>query len=315
MLRLQVNPLRTACSLVVLLLFLAACGGDRTYVDFGRTQSPSETSDFAAPSKRGVLRFGIAPLRSPAYEVKGSEAFADYLERQLGRPVVLVRRRTYAEVNDLVRNGEIEAAFVGSGAFVEGRREFGMELLAAGVRSGRPFYSSYVVVPTDSPVTSLSDLRGKTFAFTDPLSNSGRLVPLAELIAVGESPDEFFGTSVFTQGHDNSIRAVADDLVDGAAVDSWVYDELTATEADIAARTRVVAVWGPYGSPPVVVNPELDQQLKARLQSVLVGMDADPEARAVLELMGVDGFSIVDTELYAGIERLSNAVAGRREAG
>jgi phosphonate transport system substrate-binding protein len=140
--------------------------------------------------------------------------------QRLGRPVRLFQR-TYAEVNDLVKNREIDLAFVCAGALVEGEHEFGMQALVVPQMRGETLYYSYLVVNRRSGAERLADLRGKTFAFSDPLSNSGRLVPVYQLALRRETPERFFSRTVFTS-HDNSILAVADGLVDGAAVDSLI---------------------------------------------------------------------------------------------
>ncbi|MBS4023878.1 MAG: PhnD/SsuA/transferrin family substrate-binding protein [Dethiobacter sp.] len=71
-------------------------------------------------------------------------------------------------------------------------------------------------------------MRGKSFAFTDPTSTLGTLYPLYLLKATGETADSFFKSHTFTFSSDNSIQSVADNLVDGAAVNSLVYDNMFA---------------------------------------------------------------------------------------
>jgi phosphonate transport system substrate-binding protein len=90
----------------------------------------------------------------------------------------LIQRGTYAEINELIRTGGADVAFVCGGAHVDGQHEFGMKLLVAPQMRGETMYFSYIIVPRDSNAQSLTNLRGKRFAFSDPLSNSGYLAPL-----------------------------------------------------------------------------------------------------------------------------------------
>ena len=78
---------------------------------------------------------------------------------------------------------------------------------------------------------------------------------------MSETPDSFFRKYVFTYSHDNSIKSVAEKLVDGAAVDSLVYDYTVARSPLFSAKTRVIQKSGPYGIPPVVVHPGLNPEL------------------------------------------------------
>ena len=72
----------------------------------------------------------------------------------------------------------------------------------------------------------------------------------------------YFENSIFTYSHDKSIHAVADKLVDGAAVDSLVYHMVLEEDPALRAKTRIIWRSPAYGMPPVVANPHLDPALK-----------------------------------------------------
>ena len=142
-------------------------------------------------------------------------------------PVTVVDRGNYREFNDLLSEGKLDVAFVCGGPYVEGHEEFALELLVVPeTLSGETVYYSDLIVPVGSTAKSLADLRGKRFAFTDPASNSGKLVPTYMLAKMGEIPDDFFDEVIYTYAHDKSIQAVKNKEVDGAAVDSLIYDYL-----------------------------------------------------------------------------------------
>lgn len=216
---------------------------------------------------------------------------------RLDRPVELLQRPTYAEINELVRTGQADIAFVCGGAFVEGEREGYMELLALPEIEGRVTYQAYVIVRADSPFRSLEDLRGHTFAFTDPLSNSGHLYIQYRLAEIGETSDSFFEHTIFTFGHDNSIHAVAQGLVDGATVDSLVYRTLLRDEPALGERLRVV-------------HPDLDEDLKAALRQALLSMHQDPEGQAALQRLHMARFVMPDPTVYDGIRQMAREVRG-----
>jgi len=164
----------------------------------------------------------------------------------------------------------------------EGHRDFGLELLCAPVCSGKTEYHSYFIVHKNSPIQRLEDLRGKVFAFSDPLSNSGMLVPSYILAKMGESPESFFAKFIFTYSHDNSIVSVAERFVDGAAVDSLIWEHANATAPEHTARTRIIQRSAPCGIPPVVVSPSIDGALKESLRAAFLTMHEDPKGKRVL---------------------------------
>ena len=246
---------------------------------------------------------------SPLENVELYGPLLDYVASRLDRAVDFKQRPTYAEINALVRSGGVSLALVCSGAFVVGRSDFGMEPLVVPVVNGKTVYHSYLIVPSSSPMRTWEDLRNKTFAFTDPLSNSGRLVPVYILSQMGERPEGFFKDSIFTYSHDKSVQAVAEGLVDGAAVDSLVYDFMAQHDPSITARTKVIWKSPPYGINPIVVHPDVDPELRRQLVLILLGMSSNAEGQRVLARVGIDSFTMPDPNAYDGIESMITATA------
>jgi phosphonate transport system substrate-binding protein len=162
-------------------------------------------------------------------------------------------------------------------------------------------------------VHSFDDLRGKVFAFSDPCSNSGCLVPKYMLVRRGETPQSFFGESYYSYSHDNSIRAVAEGMADGAAVDSLIWEYLQETDPTYTARTKIVEKSPPYGIPPVVVHPGLDPELKRQLRQVFLTLHEDQEARSILRTLRIDRFEDGDDAAYDSIRAMRQLVARTSE--
>ncbi len=303
---------------VLILALLAACGpgyqGER--IEFQSPAAESTTTPVVPSASETTIRMAVAPVISPRETFNsGYRDLLDYLGDKLGRPVELVQGKTYAEINDLVRTGDVTLAFVCTNPYLQGQEDFGMEALVVPEVDGVPLYYSYLIVRADAPFRSLADLRGRTFAFSDPLSNSGRLAPVYQLAIMGETPESFFSRSIFTYAHDNSIKAVAEGLVDAAAVDSLVYDYWVKTGADYPAETKVIEKWGPFGINPVVVPPALAPAFKEQLRDALLGMDQDPRGREILRSLFIDRFVIPDDSIYDSVRamRAFMASAGARE--
>jgi phosphonate transport system substrate-binding protein len=236
-----------------------------------------------------------------------------YIEKKLGVPVQLVDRENYDEMNGLLESGGVDAAFVCAGPYVEGKAKFNLELLAMPLVKGKPIYYSYIIVHKDSPTKSLADLRGKVFAFTDPKSNSGKLVPTYMLAKLKETPEHYFSRVEYTYGHDKSIRAVAEKIVAGAAVDSLIWEYTAINKPELADQTKIIAKSEPYGIPPVVVRSGMDSRLKKRLKEVLLATTNDPEGREILKGMMIDSFVAGDDKNYDSIRTMNAWVAGQQK--
>jgi len=304
-------------AILVLALILASIGcaerENYTRVNLTRGQmvtiSPQVPGE-GRPSTEGKppLRVAVAAVISPRETIKSYSNILKYLEEKLDRPIELVQRQTYAEINALIRDGNIDLAFVCTNAYVIGQKEFGLELLVAPQVGGEVVYRSYLIVPGASRAQSIKDLRGKVFAFSDPLSTTGRLVPVFWLKEMGETPERFFNKTVYTYSHDNTIKAVAEGLVDGGTVDSLVYDATVATHPDYAHSVKVVQRSRAFGNPPVVVPPGLDPQLKKQLRELLLTMNEDAKGNKILQDLLIDRFVIPDDHLYDPVREMAEKV-------
>jgi phosphonate transport system substrate-binding protein len=290
-------------------LVLSACAQPASgkVIDLAAAETPpSKAITFQGSDT--VLRLAVAPVYSPQTTLDMYESLRDYLGSRLNRPAELIPGKTYGEINDLIQAGEVTLAIVCTNAYLEGQEDFGVEALAVPQIRGETVYYSYLIVPADSPAASLADLRDKTFAFSDPLSNSGRLAPVYQLQQMGETPETFFSRTIFTYSHDNSLRAVMEKLVDGAAVDSLVYDFMTEQDPAVRASMRILARWGPYGINPIVVHPWLDPELKEQLRTAFLAMHQSAEGQAVLAAMGVDRFLPADATSYENVRLMRDHV-------
>ena len=282
---------------------------------------PHAWVDLEEPEARGVLvrqpttnplRVAIAPVISPERSLGKYRGFVIYLANALGRGPVFLRRRSYAEVNDLVRLGACELAFVCTYSYVLGQRQFGMKLLVVPQIGGVTWYRSYIVVPRDSEARSLLDLEEKRFGSADIMSTSGWLYPMVWLHSRNRNPERFFSDHLLTGSHDRSVAAVAEGMVDGAAVDSLVYDQLMAEGSDIARRTKVIQQSPQFGTPPLVVPQDLDPALRTRLVDVLLTMHERDDGKEILTTLGIDRFVVPDANLYDSVRALAGSWESRR---
>ena len=259
-----------------------------------------------------LLRIAIAPVISPAKSLGKYSVFADYLGAALHKKATLLQRNSYSEVNDLIRHGGCDIAFVCTYAFVQGERDFGLQLLVAPQIKGKNTYRSYIIVPAGSTCEDLFALRGKRFGSSDILSTSGWLYPAVRLLRSGENPETFFSEHVLTGSHDSTVTAVATEYVDGAAVDSLVYDLMVQEDASLARKIRIIERSPEFGMPPFVVHPKIDPDLKQQLSDLLLHMHETAEGRNVLAAIGVDRFMLPDSALYDIVREAAAAFDSHR---
>jgi phosphonate transport system substrate-binding protein len=259
-----------------------------------------------------VLKVAVGAMVSPKETFVHYRQLLDYLGNRLGMDVELFQRKTYGEISELVGNGGIDLAFICSGPYATGKGKYGFELLATPEIQGSHFYQSYLIVNRDSPIGRLEDLRGQTFAFTDPDSHTGKLVPTHWLAEMNERPETFFGKAIYTYSHDNSILAVARGLVDGAAVDGLIWDFYQRRNPSLTAATRVVRKSGPFGIPPLVASGAFSSELKGPVRKILLSMHEDPEGAKILGELMIDRFVVPQDGWYDSIRQLEQELVSRQ---
>lgn len=246
-----------------------------------------------------VFRLGLTPvfLDNDAAVIDGLRRA---LSRGMGREIELVQRRTYQEITGLLLERSVDAAWLCGYPYLQHADL--LDLVAVPVWRGGPRYQSYLIVGTEDEAANLTDLRGGTHAFSDPDSNSGYLVTATDLRRMGEQVESFFSRSIFTFGHRNVVRAVADGLVRSGSVDGYVWEALAVIEPELTARTRVIAMSEWLGFPPVCARRDsLGSEPVQALQTALMSLPETEEGREALTSLQLDGFQPATPGLYDGI--------------
>ncbi|NYZ14826.1 PhnD/SsuA/transferrin family substrate-binding protein [Azospirillum sp. RWY-5-1] len=260
----------------------------------------------AVPSDASPLRIGLTPVFLDS-DTELLTALERFLTGRLGRPVALVKRRTYQEITTLLLTGQVDAAWICGFPFVQFRDQ--LSLVAVPVYRGRPLYQSYVIAQTDGPAAGLDGLRGHVHAFSDPDSNSGFLVTRYLLAIMKETPASFFRRSFFTYGHRNVVRAVASGLAQSGSVDGYVWDVMAETEPGLVAGTRVLHRSDWLGFPPIAcLAGRRDAPEIRMIGEALLGMPSDPVGRAVLRTLRLDGFVVTAPSLFDPIAAMNDFV-------
>lgn len=252
------------------------------------------------------LRFGtyLAPALLPLYE-----AVAEHVGRRLGLVTELVVETSY----DSCERDEHEVCFVCSLPYVVLERKgvdpavpVAAPVVADPRYGGRPIYFSDVIVGRDAPVRTFEDLRGRRWAYNEPLSHSGYGITRYHLVTLGET-NGFFGEVIEAGFHEEAIRMVAHGEVDGSAIDSHLLAVVLRGEPDLAARLRVVGSLGPSTIQPVAVSRRVPPELRRAIRETLLTMHRDRGTGTALESALVERFVAVDAASYDDVRTMLDA--------
>jgi phosphonate transport system substrate-binding protein len=245
------------------------------------------------------LSFGLTPVFLES-DIALLDNLQSYLSRALDRPVSLVKRRTYQEMTALLLSGELDAAWICGFPFVQHPDK--LALVAVPLYRHQPLYQSYMIVPVDRAISTWQELRGDIHAFSDPDSNSGYLVTTALLAENHLTPQSFFGTTFFTYGHRNVIRAVAAGLAGSGSVDGYIWDVMSDREPELVSKTRVLRRSELLGFPPIAcLRSNHESAGIAQLANALVRTPEDEQGRRLLSMLQLDGFAVEPDSLFDDI--------------
>jgi phosphonate transport system substrate-binding protein len=307
--------MKSKINILISILILAAlvitigCGpdSDAVVVDFNQTVAVDRP--ISSEPEAAQLKVAVAAIISPKETFAYYRQLLDYIGHKLGREIQFIQRKTYGEINELLAKGQIDLAFICSGPYVVGKEKHGFELVATPEVQNSHFYHSYLIVNKNSLFQTLADLRGHVFAFTDPDSNSGKLVPTYWLSRMNERPETFFGKTIYTYSHDNAILAVARGLVDGAAVDGLIWEYYHHKNPVFTSETRIIRKSEPYGIPPLVASKALSFEIKKQIRQALFDMHQDPNGRKIIGELMIDRFVNPRDEWYDSIRNINLKLA------
>lgn len=265
--------------------------------------------------KNGIFRFAVASMVSPEETWVTYKQLVDYITEHIGSDTSMVLKPSYSEVRELLEQNTVHSAFVCTGTYMASLPSQSLEVLAVPDFQDGMQYRCLLIVRADSGIEGLQDMRGKTFAFTDPESNTGCIVPRWTLKQHGYEPETFFSRVLFTKSHDRSIRAVADGVADAAGVDSLIYYSLIRANPEIEQKLQVLWQSEPFGAPPIVVPTGLPKETKERLKAILFSMAQDPRGREILDGLDIERFRAPKASEYDSAHRVWKATHLDKDAG
>lgn len=276
--------------IIVFLIIASACNRKPREVIVIDPSNIARQVTNEADSVYDPLKVAVSAILSPRETYESYEDIFRYISDEMGYPIEFHQRKTYAEINQMLEAGQLDFAFICTGAYIELDYSKGVELLAVPVSGGRPTYNAYIIVSDAFAAESFEDLKGSRFAFTDPLSNTGYLYALHRLKVFNETYESFFESTMFTYGHDISIQLVAKGVVDAATINQLIFDYLKANHPERIEGVRIIEVSSDYGNPPVVVSQRLKGEKREQLKQLFLSLHKNIESRSILDDLLIDRF-------------------------
>jgi len=290
---------------------------------------PSVLGQGELGSEDNPIQVYFVPSAEAQTLIEGGEVLAEALTEATGLSFEVAVPTSYAAtIEAMCADPEKSMGFIPAAGYVIGNERCDLEVHAAAVRFGWPFYWAQYIVRRDSDIYVLGDLEGRSWAYPDSASTSGFIVPSVELQAAGITP----GEQVEAGGHNQAVLAVyngdaefattyfSPPLTPGAGwsvndmpepydltvEESFVTDEgrlfvgdtriLDARSAvaeqapDVIDAIRIISISAPIPNDTMSFGAGFPEELRAEIYDALVAF-SDTEAWAESALGADDGYS------------------------
>jgi phosphonate transport system substrate-binding protein len=238
-----------------------------------------------------VLKVGAIPAEDAQKTREAYKALVSYLEKKTGLKVELFVATDYSGVVEAMRSGKLDIAFFGPFSYVLAADKANAEAFAVENRKGTgTSYKSIIVANPEAGINSLEDLKGHTFAFVDPASASGNLIPRSVLKAKGINPEQEFKSVIYAGGHDAAELAVKNHKVDAGADDDITYNNMK--EKGLLSDKDVKIIWtsDPIPGSPWAWRKDLPADLKTKIKTAFLTMAAEDTSALSTTGGGVEGY-------------------------
>jgi len=256
----------------------------------------------------GTVRFGVEPYDTSARLVPIYQKVGELIGEKLGCKVEVFVATSYNAEIEAMRNGKLEIGEFGPLGYVLAHQVAKAEAAAAfGTADGKPnsYWASLVTYPA-SGIKTVAEIKGHSFAFSDPASTSGHLFPAYGLRKAGLDPDKDI-RAIYAGSHTSSFEALYNHKVDAGELNSEQLE--SAAQRGHYNDGDLVFLWKSDAIPtdPFAVRGDLPADFKKRAIEVLQNLDLsalDPADRKIMVGAGITRLVPQTDGAYDGIRDL-----------
>lgn len=244
----------------------------------------------------GTFNVGMVPdAGSNQASMQEKVPLKSYLTRTLGREVNLVIPTSYDKTIEALGNGSLDFAYLGGYAYLKAHKQY--DVIPLVQRSIDLQFHALFITGVNSAIRSLSDLKGKKFAFGDITSASGHLVPYLEMRQAGINPDNDFQFR-YSGSHAATAKAVESGQADAGALDETVYNTLIAEGKLDKSKVRVFYSSKPFVDYVWVARKDVSPADRERFIQAFVSLK-EGQDNQILQILRGKAYVRANNEEYA----------------
>jgi phosphonate transport system substrate-binding protein len=219
-----------------------------------------------------------------------------------------------------LRRGRVDWVTETAATAVQLQQRANARLLVLTERNGVSRYHSIFFTHRDSPIRSLSDLKGHALALQSAASTSAYMVPMTTLLEHGLQPEILLGPGdrtpqdrvgyVFARSEANIAVWVQKRMVQAGALSNLDWEDPQRVPEVFKADLRIIHATEDYPRAVELVRADLPGPVEARLREVLLQAANDPEAgEALRQFFRTSRFIPLDRDVQRSLDKLGEGVS------
>ncbi|KGR90973.1 hypothetical protein CD30_08755 [Ureibacillus massiliensis 4400831 = CIP 108448 = CCUG 49529] len=252
------------------------------------------------------LTIGMIPVRD-AEEMKSEfEPIELYLEKHLDKEIEVYITDNYAGLVEGMKDGVIDIGWFGAFSFIAAESQIDLTpLVVQERRETGLYYQSYIITRNDSSIETLEDLEDKSFAFVDPGSTSGFVLPYALLKSRNIDIESYFSNIIYSGTHDQVPEDILSGKVEAGAISSIQFDKLEADGKLIKDDFKIIWHSDHIPGSPYVARTDLDRGVKEGfIESMLNIHEEIPNELHKFDA-SIERYVEVDNNIYHSIRNIA----------
>jgi len=258
------------------------------------------TASLEASDNGNELLIGLEPEHNIFDQVERYRELSAYLADEFNIRIRLTIMSRYGEVLKRFKVRRLDGAFLSSYTAALAIKEFGLEPVVRPVNTdGSAFTQAYIFARHDSGITTVADMKGRSFVFVDPSTTEGYLFPVAFLKRHGvNDKDSFLSRYYFSGSHASAVSSVLDGRADIGSAKASAYNKQVAADPSIGTELSIIGRSPDLPETTLCLKNDLGADLKERLVAAFVKMSETERGRKILKNMDALGFIRADVSDY-----------------
>ena len=211
------------------------------------------------------------------------KVFSECLEKKSGYSVNISLSNSNMTVVESIGSKRADVAIAEILSYLRARQKYGVQAVLKVSHFNKTFYKSMIIVRTsdykNKVITSVKDLKGKKFGYSDESSASSFLLPASYMKDHDISPVKMIRKgsveAAITSLVQNQVDA-ASGYYEGVGEKQDARHSLLTTHPDIYKSTRIIWTSNPIPNEPIIVRKDLKKEIDLkRLVIALQGCVSD----------------------------------------